>query len=218
VRDLGLVGQSDPVAIANPIYREVIPRELAYVAQAGLTHDPAWYVGEDGRLRTAALLGAFQGWFREHSEHWLERFQYREAGPQLLLQAFLQRIVNGGGRIEREYGVGRRRMDLAVIWPVRPPRAAGERIRGRDEREAVRVGTRPGEMEQRVVIECKLARRGADRALTQGLEQTAAYMDIWGTDEGHLALFDETPGRTWEERVYRREERHEGRAISVWGL
>lgn len=29
---------------------------------------------------------------------------YKEAGPQLLLQAFLQRIVNGGGRIEREYG------------------------------------------------------------------------------------------------------------------
>ncbi len=47
----------------------------------------------------------------------MERFTYREAGPQLLLQAFLQRIVNGGGRIEREYGLGRRRMDLLVFWP-----------------------------------------------------------------------------------------------------
>ena len=35
----------------------------------------------------------------------MERFQYKEAGPQLLLQAFLQRIVNSGGRIEREYGL-----------------------------------------------------------------------------------------------------------------
>ena len=47
------------------------------------------------------LLAAFQAFFREHSEHWVERFDYREAGPQLLLQAFLRRIVNGGGRIER---------------------------------------------------------------------------------------------------------------------
>ena len=46
----------------------------------------------------------------------MERFAYREAGPQLLLQAFLQRIVNAGGRIEREYGQGRRRVDLMIVW------------------------------------------------------------------------------------------------------
>ena len=47
------------------------------------------------------------------------RFDYAEAGPQLLLQAFLQRIVNGGGRIEREYGLSRGRTDLLIIWPQR---------------------------------------------------------------------------------------------------
>ena len=30
--------------------------------------------------------------------------------------AFLQRIVNGGGRIEREMAVGNGRTDLAVFW------------------------------------------------------------------------------------------------------
>ena len=69
-------------------------------------------------MRVGELLAAFQTFFREHSEHWVERFQYREAGPQLLLQAFLQRIVNGGGRIEREYGLGRMRTDLLIVWPV----------------------------------------------------------------------------------------------------
>jgi len=44
------------------------------------------------------------------------RFDSQEAGPQLLLQAFLQRIVNGGGRIEREYGLGRRRTGLPFVW------------------------------------------------------------------------------------------------------
>ena len=117
VRDLGLIARDDPLRIANPVYAEVVPRELTVAAQAGLVQDVAWYVDADGGLDVAALLTAFQGFFREHSEHWVRRFDYQEAGPQLLLQAFLQRIVNGGGRIEREYGLGRGRTDLLVIWP-----------------------------------------------------------------------------------------------------
>ena len=96
VRDLGLVASDDPLRVANPIYAEVIPRELTYAAQAGLTEDPAWYVDDDGGLDIRKLLSAFQTFFREHSEHWSKRFQYQEAWPQLLLQAFLHRIVNSG--------------------------------------------------------------------------------------------------------------------------
>jgi hypothetical protein len=39
---------------------------------------------------------------------------YHEVAPQLVLMAWLQRIVNGGGYVEREYGVGRGRTDLLV--------------------------------------------------------------------------------------------------------
>ena len=124
VRDLGLISPDDPVRIANPIYREVIPRALTYTTQAMLAQETAWYVGDDGDLHVGKLLTAFQAFFREHAEHWVERFQYKEAGPQLLLQAFLQRIVPRfrggrlrGGRIEREYGLGRGRTDLLIAWP-----------------------------------------------------------------------------------------------------
>jgi hypothetical protein len=41
---------------------------------------------------------------------------YPEAFPHVLLQAFLQRVTNGEGRIEREYAAGRGRMDLAVEY------------------------------------------------------------------------------------------------------
>ena len=117
--DLGLIKQAigGAIRIANPIYQEVIPRELGWTIQSGMTEQTDWYVNPDGRLDMDKLLAAFQAFFREHSEHWVERFQYKEAGPQLLLQAFLQRIVNGGGRIEREYGLGRLRTDLLIIWP-----------------------------------------------------------------------------------------------------
>ena len=196
VRDLGLVRANDPVAIANPIYREVIPRALTYTTQAGLFHDPAWYIDADGTLEVGKLLTAFQAFFREHSEHWVERFQYKEAGPQLLLQAFLQRIVNSGGRIEREYGLGRMRTDLLLVWPV---------------------GGNTGRT-QKVVIECKILHRGLERTLREGLEQTRAYMDRCATAEGHLVLFDRTEGKSWDDKVYRREETEGGTPVTVWGM
>ena len=196
VRDLGLVRTDDPIAIANPIYREVIPRDLTYTTQAGFYHDPAWYVDADGTLQVGKLLAAFQEFFREHSEHWMERFQYKEAGPQLLLQAFLQRIVNSGGRIEREYGLGRMRTDLLLIWPV-----GGDRGKT-----------------QKVVIECKVLRRGLERTLREGLEQTRAYMDRCATAEGHLVLFDRSEGKSWDDKVYRREETEGGAPVEVWGM
>jgi hypothetical protein len=139
------------------------------------------------------LLTAFQAFFREHSEHWAERFQYKEAGPRLLLQAFLQRIVNGGGRIEREYGLGRMRADLLVIWST------------------------PDEV-QKVVIELKIPHKGLERTLAEGLEQTWAYLDRCGGEEGHLVIFDRTPGKAWEKKLFRREATARDRVIVVWGM
>ena len=194
VRDLGLVGRSDPIGIANPIYQEVIPRDLTYTTQAGLYHDPAWYV-EDGKLHAARLLSAFQEFFREHSEHWIERFQYKEAGPHLLLQAFLQRIVNSGGRIEREYGLGRMRTDLLLLWPINDGR-----------------GT------QKIVIECKVLHKSLDQTVRQGLDQIRSYMDRCAAGEGHLVIFDRSAGKSWNDKVFRRERSVDGRRVTVWGM
>ena len=196
VRDLGLVRPQGPVAIANPIYQEVIPRDLTYTTQAYLHQDPAWYVDADGALRVSDLLAAFQAFFREHSEHWVERFEYKEAGPQLLLQAFLQRIVNSGGHIEREYGLGRRRTDLLILWPG-PGQA------------------RPGQEAQKAVVECKLLYRSLEQTVREGLEQTREYMDRCAAGEGHLVVFDRTPGVPWEDKIFRRDD--EG-GITVWGM
>ena len=205
VRDLGLITPSGPVAIANPIYREVIPRDLTWTTQEMVIHhDPAWYLGDDGALRIDELLAAFQEFFREHSEHWVERFQYKEAGPQLLLQAFLQRIVNGGGRIEREYGLGRMRTDLLLLWPLRGTQAGMDPARQHRH--------------QKVVIECKVLRRGLDSTVHEGLDQTCAYMDRCGATQGHLVVFDRTEGKPWSEKLFRRDEKHRGAAITVWGM
>ncbi len=196
VRDLGLVAQDRPLRIANPIYAEVVPRELTWVVQEEFDQETAWYVGDAGDLNVGALLSAFQEFFRAHSEHWVERFQYKEAGPQLLLQAFLQRIVNSGGRIEREYGLGRGRTDLLLLWPV-----------GGDSRRT-----------QKVVIECKVLHGGLERTLREGLAQTRTYMDRCAAAEGHLVLFDRAEDKSWDDKVYRREETEGGVLVAVWGM
>jgi len=193
LRDLGLVGLSAPLAIANPIYREVIPRQLIYTTEQMTAHETAWYVRADGTLDVNKLLHAFQEFFREHAEHWVERFQYKEAGPQLLLQAFLQRVVNGGGRIEREYGLGRRRTDLLILWP----HSGGV---------------------QKVVLELKVLYKTLATTVATGLEQTWEYLDRCGAEEGHLIIFDRTAGRAWEEKLFTRIETVRGKMITVWGM
>ena len=167
VRDLGLIARDPPIRMANPIYAEVVPRELTQLAQDDLPHDPAWYVDGTGALRLDKLLTAFQEFYRANSEHWAERYGFREAGPQLLLQAFLQRVVNSGGRIEREYALGSGRTDLLIVWPQ-------------------------GEGTRKYVVECKVwhDRRGLERTVAEGVAQTAAYMDRCGAEAGHLVVFD----------------------------
>ena len=208
VEDLGLVRRETDgaLSLSNDIYREIIPRELTWEPQTGMALQPAWYVRpQDGSLDMDKLLTAFQEFFREHSEHWLKRFDYKEAGPQLLLQAFLQRVVNGGGRVEREYGLGRMRTDLLVLWPL--PAAPS----------APRPSLLHAERVQKIVLELKLLRKSPESVLAEGLQQTAAYMDRCGATEGHLVVFDRRPNRSREERIHRKEESAEGKTVTVWG-
>ena len=195
VIDLGLVKQarSGELRIANRIYQDIIPRELSWSAQTGVTIKSAWYISPYGTLNTEKLLSAFQSFFREHSEHWVERFEYKEAGPQLLLQAFLQRVVNSGGRVEREYGLGRMRTDLLVVWPHKSGK-------------------------QKVVIELKVLYRSMEKTISDGLRQTADYMDRCGTEEGHLVIFDRSTEKSWEEKIFCRRERYKDKVLMVWGM
>ena len=198
VHDLGLVAfdADGTPRIANPIYAEVVPRHLNHAVQMGLPQRMAWYVNADGGLDVDGLIATFQTFFREHSEHWVQRFeQYHEAGPQLLLQAYLQRIVNGGGRLEREYALGRGRVDLLILW-------------------------RQGGRTRRFVVECKVLRKDPERTIADGLGQTRGCMDRCGAEAGHLIVFDRAPDRTWEEKLFRRDAPPGpgGAPITVWGM
>lgn len=194
--DLGLIERTESgLVISNDIYKEIIPRELTAITQYNLEpiFQPSWFVLPDGSLDIDALLRSFQSFFRENSEIWLERFDYKEAGPHLLLQAFLQRIINAGGQIIREYGLGRKRTDLLIR------RNYGKGI-------------------QKVIIELKILHGSRDRTIREGLKQTADYMDKCGSETGNLIIFDRRPETTWESKIFRKEKTFENRTIIVWGM
>lgn len=95
---------------------------------------------------------------------------YYEVAPQLIAMAFMQRVVNGGGYIDREYGVGRGRIDLLVRWPFKDQ--SGQR------------------QMQREAVEIKVWRDKSGDPLEKGLRQLDAYLERLGLDRGTLIIFD----------------------------
>jgi hypothetical protein len=143
---------------------------LASAAEASVTAEPKSFHLPDGRLAFNKLLRAFAAFWREHGLALQTAMPYPEAAPQLVLMAFLQRIVNGGGYIDREYGVGRGRVDLLLRWPYR----------GGDGAPQV----------QRRAIEIKVWRAGRADPRKQGLEQLDDYLGQLRLARGVLVIFD----------------------------
>jgi hypothetical protein len=169
VRDLGLIAPDPPTRPANPIYREVMVRTLASGIERRVVHERSQFMLPDGRLDMDALLRAFAEFWRENGEVLTDGLTYHEVAPQLVLMAFLQRIVNGGGFIDREYGLGRRRIDLLIRWPY-----------GKD-------GQRQW---QREAIELKVWRDKKPDPRDEGLSQLDTYLDRLDMDRGWLVIFD----------------------------
>ena len=187
--DLGLVVVDDGTPqIANPIYREVIPRVLSQGLQLAIPAPEFRWQRDDGSLDMPALLKQFQAFWKRHSEIWEGKADYSEAFPHLLLMAFFQRVTNGNGRIEREYAAGRGRVDLAIEFGGRWS-----------------------------IVEIKLVhpRDGRNAAIEEGLQQIAAYRERLPQEigpgshlpkgvpvEAFLVIFDRRPEArlTWEIR------------------
>lgn len=170
VLDLGLVVQAADgvVEVANPIYREIIVRSLTTYVRASLPRlAPSW-LGADGAIDWEALRVAFVAFWLQHGESLRGSSPYDEAAAHLVLMAFLHRVVNGGGRVDRELAIGSRRLDLCVEYK----------------------GDRLG-------IEVKAWRDSDKRAdpADAGVGQLDEYLARIGTKRGWLVRFDQRAGQ-----------------------
>lgn len=170
VRDLGLIAPNLPVRVANPIYKEVIVRVLGSGVEHNVLAEPQSFRLPDGRLDFPRLLEEFASFWKQNGEVLTATSGYHEAAPQLVLMAFLHRIVNGGGYIDREYGVGRGRIDLLVRQPHIDS----------DGRRAW----------QRQALELKVWRDKQADPLAEGSAQLDSYLDRLDLPTGVLVIFD----------------------------
>jgi len=167
VIDLGLVRRSPDggLVIANPIYREVLPRELAQGPQDSLPRIAPTWLDPRGEVDAARLLDAFLAFWRQHGEPLLRAAPYAEVAAQLVMMAFLHRVANGGGTLTREYAIGSGRMDLCLRY------------------RATTLG-----------IELKVWRQGQRDPLAEGLTQLDAYLAGLELASGWLVIFDQRQG------------------------
>ncbi len=168
VVDLGLVRRQNGSGfeIANPIYREIIPRALASGAKDSLPRiQPIWLTAE-GKLERKKLLEAFLAFWKKHGQPLLRAVHYHEIAPHLVLMAFLDRVANGGGILDREYALGEDRMDLYL-------RYGGEQL----------------------AIELKVWRDGRPDPRKEGLQQLDNYLHKLGVENGWLVIFDQRTGQ-----------------------
>ena len=197
VRDLGLIARDPPTRPANPIYSEVMARALASGIEPRIVHDARSFVQPDGRLDMDKLLRDFADFWRENGDVLTGNMTYHEVAPQLVLMAFLQRVVNGGGFIDREYGIGRHRIDLLVRWP-------------HDDQTGQRRW-------QREAIELKVWRDKKRDPLVDGLTQLGEYLTRLDLATGYLVLFDRrSTAPPLEERIaFDRADTPEGHHVTV---
>jgi hypothetical protein len=165
--DLGLVvrSQEGGLKIANPIYQEVIPRVLSQGTQDSLPMIQPIWLNADGSLNASVLLDAFLVFWRQHGEPLFKSANYPEIAPHLVLMAFLHRVVNGGGTLEREYAIGSGRMDICLRY---------------------------GKLT--LAMELKVWRDGRSDPLKEGLPQLDKYLSGLSLDTGWLVIFDRRSG------------------------
>ena len=189
VIDLGLLREDDVkrVVPANPMYAEIIGRYLTRDEQDDMQSrvpETPW-VKDDG-LDMAGLMAAFQQFWRENSGADKDIMGYRESVPHLVLMAFLQRVTNGGGHINREMALGTGRLDLCVEF--------------RGARYAIEVKTSANFQGEKSYVQC------------------AKYLDSLGLSEGWMPIFEKSKDKTWDEKIYSRDETINDKKIHVIGL
>jgi len=137
--DLGLLKRDPRLGLvpANPIYREIILRALSSGASDSMYLPNTFWLRPDGTLDPDALLEGFVDFWRLNGEPLMRAVEYQEIAAHLVLMAFLHRVENCGGRLDREYATGAGRLDLLLrhgktslaievkVWSDRDPLQRG---------------------------------------------------------------------------------------------
>jgi hypothetical protein len=165
--ELGLLvrGADERLRSANPIYaRALLKLVTTQQRKSLLTWAPAW-LGEDGCIDPARLRDNFLAFWARHRDMMKDRIKYPEAVAHFGLMTYLDRVANGGGRVDREFAVGRGRLDLLLVH---------------------------GEL--KLPIEVMVHRDLEADPMREGLDQLDRYCEGLRVETGWVVVFDQRTG------------------------
>jgi len=166
--ELGLLqrGEFDRLEPANPIYARALLQAFSAPSRRQLAHwSPSWLV--DGHIDLDRLRENFLAFWSLHRDMMKDRITYPEAVSHFGLMTYLDRVANGGGRVDREYAVGRGRLDLLLHH---------------------------GDV--RLPIEVKVHRDRSGDPVPAGLSQLDRYCERLGVSHAWLVVFDQRSSAT----------------------
>ena len=177
VMDLGLLKYENNVLVpSNRMYCEILFRYMSFELQNDIKAtlpQNVWI--KDGEIDMDGLMTSFQEYWRENASEQMIPGRFREAYAVFALQAFLQRVVNGGGEIGREVAANSGRVDIMVKYN-----------------------------DQKYLVEAKTI-SNYNKSHKAAHEQLLRYMDTYNKDEGWLLIFDPDFTKPWEGRIRREE-------------
>lgn len=191
LKELGILSLEDNIKVSNPMYKEIIPRSLIQSTKILIRYELTKYIDVDGSLKLEKALSSFQNFYSNHVKVWNSRFLYKEAGRHLFLQAFLQRIADGGGRLERHYGLGRKQVSLILSWPFE------------------------GSWKQFLVSSRYVV---AKRSLQEGLNFILEEMEEKEIEEGFLILFYPLNKEIANQKQFYQLKKVDLKRVHIWGL
>jgi hypothetical protein len=165
--ELGILerGSGEALRVSNPLYARSLLKLVTEQKRTDLTAwAPAWLT-PDGRIDVVKLRENFLTFWSLHRGMMRDLITYPEAVPHFGLMTYLDRVVNGGGRVDREFAVGSGRLDLLVRYK-----------------------------DLRLPIEVKVRRDHRSDPLPEGLEQLDRSCEGLRVDTGWLVIFDQRSG------------------------
>jgi hypothetical protein len=150
------------------------------------------FVLPDGRLNFGVLLNDFAVFWRRYGEMLDGELDYRAAARVVVL-ARLHRIARWGGLVDREYAVGRGRLDLLI-----------RKHYGRHQL-------------QREAVELEVWQQGRPDPLGEGLTRLDGYLQQLRLASGTLIVFDQrADAAPISDRIrFCAERTHTGRTVTV---
>jgi hypothetical protein len=188
VCELGILEErgAGELVVSNPIYARSLMRSLAEPIKANLAALAPTWRAPDGSIDLVRLRESFLDFWAQHGRTLDPLVAKYELVSHIVMTAWLDRVVNGGGRVDREVAVARGKVDVLV--------------RHRD---------------LRLPIEIKVHLDDRADPVPEGLRQLDRYCEALRVDTGWLVVFDQRTGATHALKEHREVVTAGGRKVLV---